>query len=132
MKYNNLSADNSHVEWAMIGNDLCNVYRQRVTVKDRNAVERLVETTCLRTGVSVYELMGKSREMRITKARQIAAFILRRYGLTCAQASAVLGIDQSCVSHFYKRCAVTYAQSQMYASIVRSIEKEAQMPVGVV
>jgi chromosomal replication initiator protein len=85
----------------------------------RARIEALLQAVCDYYGVSRTMLLGKSREMTVAQARQVAMYLLREdAGLTAAQVGQELGRDHSTVLHGHARIAGALASGDALMSVV--------------
>lgn len=74
--------------------------------RGRAQVEAVLQAVCDYYGLPRQILLGKSREMTVAQARQVAMFLLREDGgLTATQVGQELGRDHSTVLHGHARIA---------------------------
>ena len=74
--------------------------------RGRMHVEAVLQAVCDYYGLPRAVLLGKSREMTVAQARQVAMFLLREdAGLTATQVGQELSRDHSTVLHGYARIA---------------------------
>src|ERR687884_447072 len=74
--------------------------------RGRAKVEVVLQAICDYYGVSRPMLLGKSRELTVAQARQVAMYLLREdAGLTASQIGQELGRDHSTVLHGHARIA---------------------------
>ena len=72
--------------------------------RGRAQVEAVLQAICDYYGLSLQVLLGKSREMTVAQARQVAMYLLREdAGLTATQVGHELGRDHSTVLHGHAR-----------------------------
>jgi chromosomal replication initiator protein len=79
----------------------------------------VLQAICEYYGVSRLMLLGKSREMTVAQARQVAMYLLREdAGLTAAQVGQELCRDHSTVLHGHARIAGALAQGDALMTVV--------------
>lgn len=72
--------------------------------RGRGGVEAILAAVCDYYGIPQNVLLGKSREMTVAQARQVAMYLLREdAGLTATQVGIELGRDHSTVLHGHAR-----------------------------
>lgn len=88
-------------------------------------VEAVLRAICDYYGLARPALLGKSREMPVAQARQVAMYLLREdVGLTATQVGQELGRDHSTVLHGYGRIATACHDGDAVMNmVVESIRK---------
>lgn len=87
--------------------------------RGRAQVEAVLQAICDYYGVARPVLLGKSREMTVAQARQVAMYLLREdAGLTATQVGQELGRDHSTVLHGHARIASALAGGDALMTVV--------------
>jgi chromosomal replication initiator protein len=87
--------------------------------RGRARVEAVIQAVCDYYGLSRSVLLGKSREMTVAQARQVAMYLLREdAGLTATQVGQELGRDHSTVLHGHARIATALNSGDTLMSVV--------------
>jgi chromosomal replication initiator protein len=87
--------------------------------RGRAQIEAVLQAICEYYGVSRAMLLGKSREMTVAQARQVAMYLLREdASLTAAQVGQELCRDHSTVLHGHARIAGALAQGDALMTVV--------------
>lgn len=87
--------------------------------RGRAQVEAVLQAVCDYYALPRQVLLGKSREMTVAQARQVAMFLLREdAGLTATQVGQELGRDHSTVLHGHARIASALGSGDAIMSVV--------------
>ena len=87
--------------------------------RGRVQIDTVLQAICDYYGVSRPMLLGKSRELTVAQARQVAMYLLREdAGLTASQIGQELGRDHSTVLHGHARIAGALAQGDAIMTVV--------------
>jgi chromosomal replication initiator protein len=87
--------------------------------RGRTQVEAVLQAICDYYGVSRPMLLGKSRELTVAQARQVAMYLLREdAGLTATQIGQELGRDHSTVLHGHARIASALEEGDAIMTVV--------------
>lgn len=87
--------------------------------RGRAQVEAVLQAICDYYGLSLQVLLGKSREMTVAQARQVAMYLLREdAGLTATQVGHELGRDHSTVLHGHARIATALGSGDAIMDMV--------------
>jgi chromosomal replication initiator protein len=87
--------------------------------RGRARVEAVLQAICDYYGVSRPMLLGKSRELTVAQARQVAMYLLREdAGLTASQIGQELGRDHSTVLHGHARIASALEEGDAIMTVV--------------
>jgi chromosomal replication initiation ATPase DnaA len=87
--------------------------------RGRAHVEAVLQAICDYYGVTRPMLLGKSRELTVAQARQVAMYLLREdAGLTANQIGQELGRDHSTVLHGHARIASALEEGDALIAVV--------------
>ncbi len=87
--------------------------------RGRAHVDAVLQAVCDYYGLQRTVLLGKSREMTVAQARQVAMFLLREdAGLTATQVGQELGRDHSTVLHGHARIATALGSGDALMNVV--------------
>ncbi len=87
--------------------------------RGRGGVEGILAAVCDYYGIPQNILLGKSREMTVAQARQVAMYLLREdAGLTATQVGIELGRDHSTVLHGHARISAALNNGDTIMNVV--------------
>jgi len=87
--------------------------------RGRGGVEGILAAVCDYYGIPQNILLGKSREMTVAQARQVAMYLLREdAGLTATQVGIELGRDHSTVLHGHARVSAALNNGDTIMNVV--------------
>ncbi len=99
--------------------------------RGRAQVEAVLQAVCDYYGLSRQILLGKSREMTVAQARQVAMYLLREdAGLTATQVGQELGRDHSTVLHGHARIATALNSSDAIMTVVLDSIRKSVLQQG--
>lgn len=65
--------------------------------------QRILEAVAARSGFTVETLLGKKRQMRIAGARHLAAWLMRRDGMSYPEIAEAMGCDHTSIMYAVSR-----------------------------
>lgn len=89
----------------------------RLSSDEDQRVREILQVVCEARGVTLEQLIGRRRQQPITKARHLAMYLLRTYGLSYPTIGSIFKRDHASVMHGVARIETSRADAELRSEL---------------